>query len=347
VRTVLEIQKQLAPDIVETLRKRYMILRQIRIYGLIGRRTLASALHMTERVLRAETEFLKAQGLLEIESSGMRISDSGIKLIEAMEPMMKEWFGLAELEQRIASAFGLRKVVIVPGDADTDPLAKRELGKAGANELAKAAATFAPEAGPHAVPPVIAVTGGSTIVEVAQHLSPSPHLKGALYVPARGGLGERVEFQAGTIASAMAKKTGGHYRLLHVPDDVGEEAIQSLMLEPHIREVADIVRQARIVVHGIGDAFVMAKRRRMDNETIRLLEARGAIAEAFGFYFDRRGDAVLRMPTVGLRLEDIERAETVIAVAGGSSKAKAIAAVLRAGQEDVLIIDEAAANKVL
>ncbi|WP_199621541.1 sugar-binding transcriptional regulator [Paenibacillus alkalitolerans] len=345
MRAVLEIQKLLAPDIVETLKKRYTILRQIRYSGLVGRRTLASALHMTERVLRAETEFLKGQGLVEIDPSGMRINDAGLKLLDEMEPMMKEWFGLTELEDRIAAAFGLWQVVVVPGDCDTDLLAKRELGRAGAAALAKAAAAdSAPEAAGAGA--VIAVTGGSTIVEVAQHLSATPQLRGALYVPARGGLGERVELQAGTIASAMAKKTGGEYRLMHVPDDVSEEAVQSLMGEPQIREVADIVRRARIVVHGIGEALVMARRRRLDEGTIRKLQEDGAVAEAFGYYFNRDGLVVHKMPTVGLRLEDIERTETVIAVAGGASKAQSIAAVLKNGHEDVLITDEAAAQNM-
>jgi len=345
VRTVLEIQKLLAPDVVDVLKKRYTILRHIRYSGSVGRRTLAAALDMTERVLRAETEFLKQQGLLEIETSGMRVSETGIKLLADMEPMMKEWFGLSELERRIADIYGLRQVVVVPGDADRDAVAKRELGKAGAAALAKAAAALAREDGDE--PLVVAITGGSTIVEVADHLTASPGLRGALFVPARGGLGERVELQSGTIAATMAKRTGGGYRLMHVPDDVGEEAIATLMSEPHIREVAEIVRKARIAVHGIGEAYEMARRRRVDAATIQSLRTNGAVAESFGYYYNRKGEVVHRMPTVGLRLEDIQQMETVIAVAGGASKAEAIAAVLKNGHEDVLILDEAAAQAML
>jgi len=346
MRTVLEIQRVLAPDVVDVLKKRYTILRHIGDAGGVGRRTLATALGMTERVLRAETEFLKQQGLVDIETSGMRISEAGLRLLEDMEPMMKEWFGLAALETRIAAAYGLRRVVVVPGDSDVDPGAKRELGKAGAAMLTQAAAA-ARDGETSGEPLVVAITGGSTIVEVADHLSASAALKGALFVPARGGLGERVELQSNTIAATMAKRTGGGYRLMHVPDDVGEEATLSLMSEPHIREVADLVRKARIAVHGIGEAYEMARRRRVGEATIDRLRAGGAVAESFGYYFNRAGDVVHRMPTVGLRLEDIQHMETVIAVAGGASKAEAIAAVLRNGHEDVLVIDEGAAQAML
>jgi central glycolytic genes regulator len=156
-----------------------------------------------------------------------------------------------------------------------------------------------------------------------------------------------VEFQANTIASTMAKNTGAAYRLLHVPDHLGEEAYQTLMQEPNIREVVSVVRKARIVVHGIGDAVRMARRRNMDERSIAALVKDGALAEAFGYYFNRDGQVVHKMPTVGLRLEDIQHTETVIAVAGGASKGKAIAAVLRFGHEDVLITDEAAAKEIL
>ncbi len=64
-------------------------------------------------------------------------------------------------------------------------------------------------------------------------------MKGSWFVPARGGLGESVDMQANTIASIMAKKTGGKYRLLHVPDHLGEEAYQSLIQDPQIQEVVE------------------------------------------------------------------------------------------------------------
>jgi Transcriptional regulator, contains sigma factor-related N-terminal domain len=52
------------------------------------------------------------------------------------------------------------------------------------------------------------------------------------------------------------------------------------------------------------------------------------------------------MLTAGLRLEDIMTTEVVIAVAGGRSKAEAIAAVMKFGHDDVLVTDEAAAKEI-
>lgn len=72
---------------------------------------------------------------------------------------MKDLFGLTDLEERIRSHYGLRQVVIVPGDSDVSPHTKKELGRAGASVLRKLVREDE----------VIAVTGGSTLAEVAYH----------------------------------------------------------------------------------------------------------------------------------------------------------------------------------
>lgn len=259
MRNILEIQKQLLPDLMDVLRIRYTILHQIMLSELIGRRTLAPLLDMTERVLRAETDLLKAQGLIEIETSGMRISEAGSRLLEQMGPIAKELFGLNDLEEKIRRTYGLRKVIVVPGDCEASPLTKRDLGRAGAKALLSVMSDD----------DIIAVTGGSTLAEVAEQLNllTAVPMKNSWFVPARGGLGESMEFQANTIASTMAKRVGAKYRLLHVPDLLSDDAYQSLVQDRNIQEIVQVIRQCRIIVHGIGDAMEMTRRRRL----IRLL----------------------------------------------------------------------------
>lgn len=337
MRQLIELQQQLVPELLEVMRKRYLILSQIMLSDTIGRRTLANALEMTERVLRAETDFLKEQGLLEIHSAGMRISEAGKTTLEALEPMYKSLFGLSELEEKIKRHFGLKKVTVVPGDSEASIVSKRELGKAACQALK----------GELRASDVVAVTGGTTMAQVANQLTTGTAMKDVWFVPARGGLGESLDYQANTLASTMAKRVGGQYRLLHVPDHLGEEAFASLMQEPNIREIVEVIRSARIVVHGIGDAMVMARRRKLEQIAVSEMTAEGALAEAFGFYFDRNGSVVHKMQTVGLRLEDIANTEVVIGVAGGKFKGEAIAAVMRFGHDDVLVTDEAAALEIV
>lgn len=337
MRRILDIQKRLLPDLTDILKKRYTILHHIATSGSVGRRALAAHLQLSERVLRSEVDFLREQGLLTADTAGMKLSDTGHQLLQDMAPIVRELLGLSDLEERLRQHYGLRQVMIVPGDSDESALTKMELGRAGATALRKYVSRD----------DIVAVAGGSTLAAVAEHMTPSAPMKGTLFVPARGGLGESVELQANSIASTMAKKAGGQYRLLHVPDHLGEEAYVSLMQEANILEIVEVIRSARIVVHGIGDAMVMARRRKVDAQTTRQLVAEGALAEAFGYYFDRGGNLVHKMPTVGLRLEDIQSTEVVIAVAGGKSKGEAIDAVMKFGHEDILVTDEAAALQLM
>lgn len=267
MRNLLDIQKQLLPDLMETLKRRYTILHQIMLSDIIGRRTLAASLDMTERVLRAETDLLKSQGLIEIESVGMRISAAGRRLLDLLEPVVKSLFGLDELEEKIRATYGLDKVIVVPGDCESSPFTKRELGRAGAKALLSILRAD----------DTVAVTGGSTLADMADQLTPPLSLsyKNAWFVPARGGLGESMEIQANTIASTMAKRVGANYRLLHVPDLLSGDAYQSLALDSNIGEIVQTIRSSRIIVHGIGDAIEMTRRRKLDGLQSRKSRVKG------------------------------------------------------------------------
>lgn len=337
MRKLLQLQKKLLPDLMQTFQLRYEILQRVSRSGTIGRRSLATELGLTERVLRSELDILREQGLLDAGSTGMTLSEAGCRLLDDLEPHVKDLLGLPELEERVRSAFSLKRVIIVPGDSDDSDQVKWELGRAGARVLRDSMS----------LGDVVAVMGGSTMFRMASQFSMPGAQKDNWFVPARGGLGESVDYQANTIASELAKRTGARYRMLHVPDHLSEEAYQTIMQEPGVREVVEMIRSARIVVHGIGDAMTMAQRRKLNAATMDEIRRDGALAEAFGYYFDRDGKVVHRMATAGLRLEDIQSAEVVIGIAGGKSKGEAIASVLRFGHDDVLVTDEAAATEAL
>ncbi|MFD2370932.1 sugar-binding transcriptional regulator [Brevibacillus sp. GCM10020057] len=337
MRRLIELQQKLLPDLIHVLRERYMLLRSIYHLQPIGRRGLAQAMDTTERILRAEVELLKENGLLHVTAAGMSLSAEGLQVLDEMEPLFGELFGLKELAERLQQKLGISEVIVVSGNADQSPWVKEELGRVGARVLKQVVQEG----------DIVAVTGGTSIASVAKHLSPSPAFRNVQFVPARGGLGERVELQANTLASAMAARTGGTYRLLHVPDRLHPEALQTLVKEPQVQDVLTLLRDTRIVLHGIGDALTMARRRNYSPEELQELEAAGAVSEAFGYYFNEAGEIVQRMPTIGLQLEEVHKAETVLSIAGGESKAKAILSFAKQSCQNVLITDEGAAKSLL
>jgi len=326
---------KLAPELIEVVHRRYNILRTIGYMQPIGRRILAERLDLPERTVRNDVETLRQQELISAEAKGMSITPLGERLLEELSILVHGLRGLDNLEKLLGTNLGVHRVVIVPGDIDGESLAKKELGRVSAyyvNEIIKDVRT-------------IAVAGGTTLAEMAKHIIPQSR-QDILILPARGGLGEQVEIQANTITAKIAASLGANYRLLHIPDYMSRTSAEQLVNDPYIAPILQMIRGADVLVHGIGDALEMAKRRGISWEEIEFLRNADAKGEAFGYYFDGSGSIIYSTPSIGLKLDDLGKINTVVALAGGNSKAQAIEAVTKAGYIDWLIIDEGAAWQI-
>lgn len=334
---LLSLQPKIVPELIPILLSRYQILRAIRLLQPIGRRALAEYLHFQERKIRKEVDLLKDQELIEVNSAGMQVTKAGEDLLAEMEDYIRELQGLHNLEAKLEALFGVEQVIVIPGDADENPSVKKDMARVTAEYLRQHLQDGA----------VLAVTGGTTLAEVAAALSVPGGKKEIMVLPARGGLGEEVEIQANTVAANIAKGLGASYRLLHVSDDLQAETVQSIINEPKIKEIIELLHQAGMVLHGIGSAEEMARRRGMSVAEIGKLMQQGAVGEAFGYYFDSNGAVIHSISSVGLQLSDLRSIRKVIAVVGGRSKAPAVKAVLSHSTRNGLIIDEGAALALL
>lgn len=334
---LVEVQKKLYPDLLEIMQRRYTILQQIELLQPIGRRSLADNTEYTERFVRGEVDFLQNQGLINVTAKGMQITKAGKLVIDQLSVFMHEAMGLSVLEKQLREKLHLNEVVIVPGNSDEQEWVKQEMGKSCVSRLKKKIKTDM----------TVAVTGGTTMAAAAEMMTPFEHATNCQFVPARGGIGEKEENQANTIAARMARQADGSYRLLYVPDPLSETSYQTMINEPSIQGTLQLIKCAGIVLHGIGDALTMAERRKTPKEVFRNLEEAKAVSEAFGYYFDKQGDVVHKVRTIGIQLDDLTDAEQVVTIAGGKSKANAIASYFKKGNSDLLITDEAAAEEIL
>lgn len=334
---IFTILERLVPEAKEMLEIRYQIIRHIKHKAPVGRRQIAKDLDCTERVIRREIDMLKARGAVNILPAGIILTPYGEELLREIDEVMPFLFNTQYLSKQLKNMFNLEEVVIVPGDSFIDYVTKKDLGRVAARYLQKVLYSGA----------VVAVTGGTTLAEMSEAVGSDVPYPDVLIVPARGGLGEEMELQAGTIAAKIAKAIGAQYRLLHIPDNLEESTAEILKEDVHIKDVVGKIKSCNILVHGIGSAMEMAARRGLTAEEVSRLEERGAVGEALRYYFDADGNIVYAMPGIGLELDDLAHIKKVIAVAGGQNKAEAIAAVMRHGYPKVLITDEGAANRIV
>jgi central glycolytic genes regulator len=86
----------------------------------------------------------------------------------------------------------------------------------------------------------------------------------------------------------------------------------------------------------------------MNEDVLALIKNKAAVGEAFGEFYDQSGEVVYKIPRIGMQSKNLANIASVIAVAGGKSKAKAIEAYMKkAPGHTWLITDEGAANEIL
>jgi len=334
---ILSLIELIAPETINLLETRYIILRTIFYNQPIGRRSLSDILGFKERAVRDQVNFLRNQGLLKIDIMGMYITDEGIKTLESLHPVYNHIKGIPELEVKLKKLLKIKEVYILPGNSRDSGMVLRDMGKITSKIIKNTIKNG----------DIVGITGGSTMAAVAEEFIPDKNKRDVIFIPARGGLGRNVETQANSIAATLAKKLGATYRLLFVPDGLEKEALEYILKNEDIKESLNLIDNMNVLIFGIGRADTMAERRNLPEARVRELIKNGAVAEAFGHYFDIKGNEIWEYKTVGLSLNKFKSLKKVIAVAGGEEKAEAIISISTLNENMILITDESAARKII
>ena len=335
---MIELQKRIVPELTEKLVARYSMLRFIYYNQPIGRRNLSQVMGLGERIIRSEVNLLKEQGLIEIKAEGMNTTENGKYTIESLRNIIHSLKGLSSIEEEVGKKLGIKKVIIVPSlDQGNDVLLK---------EIGRITSSYIRTILKHNM--VVAFTGGTTMAMVAEEMT-EEHVKNLniTVVPGRGGMGREVEKQANTIAAKVAAKLKGSYKLLHMPDNISKDVLASLSEDPGIKEVMEYIQKTDLLVFGIGRADKMATRRELDDLTMKTLGDKGAVAEAFGYYFNKQGNIVHEVNTVGVSLNHYKEMKNIIGAAAGEEKAEAVLAISKLNSNLVLAIDESLAKEIM
>ncbi len=330
------LMQKIAPDLAQQIERRALVLERIDALQPVGRRLLATRLNLPEREVRTVAALLKERGLVVLDAAGMTLTPDAAEILPSARRFSRDLRGLTKLETSLSKILDVPKVYVTAGDSDQDPHVLSEVGRIAASRLRGFLQSGA----------TLAVTGGQTIHEVAHALTTGTSMN-VMVVPARGGIGRALETQANTVASEIAKKLGGHHRLMHLPDQLDEQAMAEMRKVSEITETLELLQRADVVLYGIGRADDMGKKRQLPPDVMTDVIRKGAVAEAYGCYFDISGSVVFSASTVAHDLGKLKPNCAMLAVAAGARKASAICAVMRSRPHAMLVTDEGAARAIL
>ncbi len=214
-------------------------------------------------------------------------------------------------------------------------IARRAVGSAGANFLRSKLADG---------PVTIGVSWGRTIAQVAAQLSGvrNPH---ARFVSLMGSLTRNSASNPFEVVQALAERTGGEGHFLPVPFIADSGADRRVLMSQRTVASALALAQAAdfflVSVGELGETSLLREQNMLSASEMAGAVASGAVCDILGRLFGADGrevehEAFLRTITVDL---DGLRGRSVVLLAGGPEKVRAIGTVLRAGLAQSLIID--------
>lgn len=329
------IINSLYPDYKDKLLQRYNILKQISLNNNIGRRKLSNILNLNERFVRNETEKLFQIGLITIEQMGMNITNDGENVLALSEDFISALKSNSDLELEIKNLLEIDKVIISSGSIfESD--GKKELFKSASNYLLEQLSDGI----------ILGVTGGSTIGQTINSVMTNKSYPNLTVVPVRGSLKGSINNQANILAINLAEKLNSKYSNFYLPDNFDLSNLKDISKVPEVKNTLELINNLDLLIFGIGDAVKMANRRLLSEDIIKNLIKNGAVAEAFGNYFDLNGNIVLKSQSIGISLEQFKNVKKAIAIAGDDDKEKAIIAISSIRKDLTLIITEECAKNI-
>lgn len=252
----------------------------------------------------------------------------------------------AELETALRKTYNLPEAIVVDSSEDRDGAIMDRIGEAAAHFLE---VTLQPGE-------IIGVSSWSqTILRMVENIHPLKASKARYVVQLLGGMGDAsVQTDATQLIARLARLTGSDARLLLVPGiTASREAKQVMLSDPAVRETLDLFPRLSLAIVGIGAVEPSELLARSGNvfstrELSQLNEA-GAVGEISFRFFDKHGRRIetpLNDRVLGVSLDELKRADRVIALAGGEAKTAAIAGALRLGLVDVLVTDKFTAARL-
>ncbi len=248
-----------------------------------------------------------------------------------------------ELSRRMSDHFDLQEALIIPALEGDDDL--KRLGRAASNMLVRTLKDGE----------TLAVAWGRTVSAVAQSVPSHTRLENitvSQLVASPDGMAS--DFSPELCSSLLANRLGAKCVNILAPAVVSNAKVKaSLMQEPSIAAQFEVIRNASTALFGVGEfgaGSTIATHNLHQAETLKTVEADGAIAVIMGLFIDADGKEVVspvHEQLIGANLDTLRAIPRRICVAGGLHKTNAIRAALKGQLVTHLVIDEHTALDIL
>ena len=251
-----------------------------------------------------------------------------------------------ELEDALESRFQLREAIVVDSEGGEDRIV-RDLGTAAAYYLEM---TMKPGM-------VVGISSWSrSLFAMVDALHPGEGAKGGRVVQILGGVGSAgSQFQATTLAQRLANTIGASPVLLQAPAVVGSSQAKAVLTsDSTFKDAARWFSRLDVALVGIGSmrpsGLLASSGNIFSEKELDQARKKGAVGDICFQFIDSGGALVespLALRVIGISLAELKRSPTVVGIAGGSDKVKAMLAALRGKWISVLITDRGTAEQLL
>lgn len=271
-----------------------------------------------------------------------RALDVGIARVIVHNPFSQA----IDLSSKLKRAFNLDEVIVTPNLLDNQTIISRELGKA--------AARYIETHLPHNA--VVGIGRGRSVSESVKTIQTRIPGRSPTVVPVAGGMGPADSlFPASENARLMAQRLKGECVFIYAPAIVRKKAIkQAILDEYHTSKAVSLWGHLDWVIAGVGEVPIEGAK--PGSEYIIALEdftrriGIEPVADLCSWFVLSDGSIPLTecaSRVIGASPKQMVAAKVRMAIAGGSSKASAIAGVLKTGIPNVLVTDESAALAIV
>jgi DNA-binding transcriptional regulator LsrR (DeoR family) len=246
---------------------------------------------------------------------------------------------LPGISAQVQDHLGLSRVTVIESSGD-DSEVRRQVGEAAAELLG---ATLRPGE-------VLGLAWGRTLTAMSASMPPLPPLD---VVQLTGAIGTDLADSPVEVVRRVALSSGGTARPIFAPLVVDSpETAEALRRQPDVAAALDQFDALSTAVVSVGswDPPESQLLRTVGEREQADLLARGVVAEVASILVADDGEAVapdFQARCLTISPDQMRRIPRVVAVAGGARKARALAAVVRAGLVTELVCDRTLAEAVL